>query len=47
LRDLYARGLASHDYSSIPVDGTAAALAGLAQVHRQLSIKRSVAHAAI
>jgi 2-dehydro-3-deoxygalactonokinase len=45
LTQLYATGLASHDYAASRLDGAAAALAGLAQVHRQLT-PRLVANAA-
>jgi 2-dehydro-3-deoxygalactonokinase len=37
LTQLYATGLASHDYAASRLDGAAAALAGLTLVHRQLT----------
>jgi 2-dehydro-3-deoxygalactonokinase len=37
LTQLYSQGLAAQHYTATTLDGTAAALAGLAQVHRQLA----------
>jgi 2-dehydro-3-deoxygalactonokinase len=45
LTQLYSAGLVSHGYAASRIDGTAASLAGLVQVHRQLT-RRLVAHAA-
>jgi 2-dehydro-3-deoxygalactonokinase len=42
----YAQGLAAQRYTTTALDGTAAALAGLAQVHRQLT-QRRVANAVV
>jgi 2-dehydro-3-deoxygalactonokinase len=42
----YAQGLAAQRYTATALDGTAAALAGLAQVHRQLT-QRRVANAVV
>jgi 2-dehydro-3-deoxygalactonokinase len=45
LTRLYAIGLASHDYTASRLEGVAASLAGLAQLHRQLTARR-LTHAA-
>jgi 2-keto-3-deoxy-galactonokinase len=37
LTQLYETGLASQDYAASSLDGAAASLAGLVQVHRQLT----------
>ena len=42
----YAQGLAAQRYTATALDGTAAALAGLAQIHRQLT-QRRVANAVV
>jgi 2-keto-3-deoxy-galactonokinase len=44
LTQLYALGLAAQHYTATALEGTAAALAGLAQVYRQLT-QRLVANA--
>jgi 2-dehydro-3-deoxygalactonokinase len=44
LTRLYAIGLATHDYTATCVEGVAASVAGLAQLHRQLA-RRQVADA--